>query len=287
MSEDTAQLPDVVISLRKITDSEAESADGEDRILGLIEDPSRVCRFLAEFGSKIIVEPAPGMENDVLRPYILGPMFAVLLRQRGLLILHASSVAINDEAIAFLGHSGWGKSTLASAFYNQGYSLLTDDLMAIQVEGRHPITFPGYPYVRLLPDSAASLGYDFKSLIPINSLVPKRNNSLMRGFPQKPFPLKRLYVLENVARSQNEIESLQLQESLVELIRHSRVMNILTTKDFISSHLRQCSELLRKVPVYRLKRQHSLAALPNIVQLVEEDVTKSANVQPHTLKTAV
>jgi len=285
VSEDTAQSPDVVISLRQIQDWETQLADGENRIFGLIEDPLRVCRFLSDAGRQIIVEPEPGIEIDILRPYILGPMFAILLRQRGLLILHASSIAINGEAIGFLGHSGWGKSTLANAFYNEGYSLLTDDVMAIQVEGNAPITFAGYPYVRLLPDSAACLGYDFNSLTHIHSGASKRNNSLIRGFQQKPLPLKRLYVLENIVRSQNQIETLQLQESLVELIRHSRVMNILTTKDFMSAHLRQCSELLKKVPVLRLKRQHSLTALPDIVKLVEEDLAKSADIAPYTWKT--
>jgi hypothetical protein len=278
MSEDTAQAPDVVISLEQIKDSDAEVTDDINRILGVIEDPSRVCRFLSESGCKIIVEPAPGIDNDVLRPYILGPMFAILLRQRRLFILHASSIAINGEAIAFLGHSGWGKSTLANAFYNQGYSLLTDDVMAIQVEGNVPIAFPSYPYVRLLPDSATFLGYDFKSLVPIHSRAPKRNNSLMRGFQQKPLPLKRLYVLENIARSQNTIEKLQLQQSLVELIRHSRVMNMLTTQEFMSSHLHQCAELLKKIPVLRLKRQHSLTVLPDIVKLVEEDLAQNTSV---------
>jgi hypothetical protein len=271
------KLPDVVISLRQISDFEAESSDGENCFLGIIEDSTAtVCRFLVEFGQQIVIEPTPGIEEDILHPLILGPMFAILLRQRGLLVLHASCVVVNNVAVAFLGYSGWGKSTLANAFYNQGYSLLTDDVMAIKVGVNELITFPGYPYVRLLPDSAASLGYEFEKLEVIHTGAVKRNNILTQGFPKNPLPLKRIYVLENIRRSKNEIESIQPQEAFLSLLRHSRMTNVLTNENFVSSHMRQCTELIKKVSICCLKRQHSLAALPDLVKLVEEDLAKSA-----------
>src|SRR2546426_9378375 len=37
----------------------------------------------------------------------LGPVLAVLLHQRGRLVLHASGVALDGCAVAFLGGSGW------------------------------------------------------------------------------------------------------------------------------------------------------------------------------------
>jgi hypothetical protein len=280
------KLPDVVISLRQISDLEAESANGENRFFGIIEDGT-VCRFLVEFGQQIVVEPAPGIEEDILHPFILGPIFAILLRQRGLLVLHASCVVIDHAAVAFLGYSGWGKSTLANAFYNQGYSLLTDDVMAIKVGGNELITFPGYPYVRLLPDSAASLGYEFEKLAFIHTGALKRNNLLTQGFPQTPLPLKRIYVLENIRRSHNEIEPIQSQEAFLALLRHSRVTNVLTNEHFVSSHFHQCAELIEKVPMSLLKRQYSLDALPDLVQLVEQDFGKGADIRPCTTKTPV
>jgi hypothetical protein len=270
-------LPDVVIACRQISGSEVEAANGESRFLGLL-DLGNVGRFLVEFGRSIVVEPASGIGEDILRPCILGPIFAVLLRQRGLLVLHASSVAIHGEAIAFLGHSGWGKSTLATAFYNQGYRLLTDDVLAIQLGEGNPKTLPGYPHVRLLPDSAASLGYDFEALAPIHDGAPKRNNFLVRGFRQSSLLLHKLYVLENIEHACHEIQPLHPQEALVELIRHSRVTNLLQAKNSVSSHLNQCAELIQKVPICRLKRRRSLSAISDLVKLIEEDVAKKPDI---------
>jgi hypothetical protein len=68
--------------------------------------------FLARGGHEIVVDPAPGVDDRVLRLSILGPALALILHQRGLLVLHASVVARDGDAVAFLGDNGWGKSYL-------------------------------------------------------------------------------------------------------------------------------------------------------------------------------
>ena len=285
-SNRTEQLPEVIIQQREISLSEIENADSGNRFFGRLEANQLLFgKFFVEFGRKIVIEPAPGIADDIIRPGILGPIFSLMLRQRGLLAIHASCVEINGEAVGFIGNSGWGKSTLANAFYNQGYPLLTDDVMAIQVNEaseKHPITFPAYPSVKLLPDAAASLGYDFDELAVINSDLLKRNNHLAEKFAQKPLPVKRIYALEKIAASHHEVQALSSQDALVELIRHSRVTNLLTTPEFTSAHLRQCTQLIKKVPVYRLRRQKGLDAIPDLIKLIEDDVAKSTRVLSHT-----
>jgi hypothetical protein len=285
-SNPTEQLPEVIIQQREINRSEIENVDSGNRFFGRLEINELVFgKFLVEFGRKIVIEPAPGIADDIIRPGILGPIFSLMLRQRGLLAIHASCVEINGEAVGFIGNSGWGKSTLANAFYNQGYPLLTDDVMAIQInEGseNHPITFPGYPSVKLLPDAAASLGYDFDQLAVINSALLKRNNFLAERFPQNPLPVKRIYALEKIAAPHHEVQELSSQDALVELVRHSRVTNLLTTPEFVGAHLHQCTQLLKKVPVYRLRRQKGLAAIPDLIKLIEDDVAKSGRVLSYT-----
>ena len=285
-SSGTDQQPEVIIQQREISRSEIENADGGNRFFGRLETNELVfSKFFVEFGRKIVIEPAPGIADDIIRPGILGPIFSLMLRQRGLLAIHASCVDINGEAVGFIGNSGWGKSTLANAFYNQGYPLLTDDVMAIQLnEGseKHPITFPAYPCVKLLPDSAASLGYDFEKLTVISSELPKRHNHLAKKFVQKPLSVKRIYALENIAAPHHEVQGLSSQDALVELIRHSRVTNLLTTPEFVGAHLHQCTQLLKKVPLYRLRRQKGLAAIPDLIKLIEDDVTKSTRVLSYT-----
>src|SRR5262249_21201448 len=73
--------------------------------------------FRVRGGREVIVSPAPGTRASRVRLYLVGTMMAVLLCQRGFLVLHASAVEVDGEAIAFVGASGAGKSSLAAALH--------------------------------------------------------------------------------------------------------------------------------------------------------------------------
>ncbi|MBW4596886.1 MAG: serine kinase [Brasilonema angustatum HA4187-MV1] len=272
MPEITRQQPDVVISKGQIGDFESEAADGGLRLVGFLKlENSTVGRFLVEFGHKIVVEPDPGIDEDLLRPFILGPALAVLLRQRGLLVLHASSIAVKGGAIAFLGHSGWGKSTLAEAFHTKGYSIFTDDVMAVKMDTDEPIVFPGFPQVKLWSDAATSLGHTPENLPLLHSMTEKLVYRFSEGFCEKPLPLKRLYVLDKGTQHSIE-EPLHPANAFMELVRYSRAVNLLQTPDFTKTHFDQCQKLVKQISVCRLRRQFSLDALPDLVKLIEEDI---------------
>jgi hypothetical protein len=104
-------------------------------------------RFLVRGGREIIVEPAPGVDERVLRSVLLGVALGVLLHQRGLLTLHASAVVINGGAVAFIGRKGEGKSTMAAAFYARDSGVLADDIVAcLRHDAGRPMVLPGtYP----------------------------------------------------------------------------------------------------------------------------------------------
>src|SRR5205085_11497996 len=91
--------------------------------------------FLMRAGREIVVDPAEGVSGDVLRLYLLGPVLALALHQRGWLMLHASAVAMGQQAVAFLGGSGWGKSTMAGVLHQRGHALVADDFVAVPAEG--------------------------------------------------------------------------------------------------------------------------------------------------------
>src|SRR5260370_13570117 len=71
--------------------------------------------FLVRAGREVVVDPDPGADGWALRLFLVGPVLAVLLRERGYLVLHGSAVERSGLTIAFLGPAGWGKSTLAAA----------------------------------------------------------------------------------------------------------------------------------------------------------------------------
>ena len=118
-----------------------DATGGDRRIAGQFED---IARFEISNSRRIVVEELREIDEETIRARLLGEIFATLLRQRGLLVLHACAVAGRGGAVCILGESGWGKSTLAEAFRQRGYALLTDDVAAIEVVRRaaRPWWFP-------------------------------------------------------------------------------------------------------------------------------------------------
>jgi hypothetical protein len=72
------------------------------------------------------------------------PLAAVL---QGFELLHASAVSLDGVAVAFAGPAGSGKTTLATALVADGAELVTDDALALQLEGGRVVAHPGPPYV--------------------------------------------------------------------------------------------------------------------------------------------
>ncbi|NEO97788.1 MAG: serine kinase [Symploca sp. SIO2E9] len=224
--------------------------------------------FLVKGGNKIVIVPAPYASEQLIRFYLVGTVMGILLYQRGLLVLHASGVNIDGGAVAFLGISGEGKSSTAAAFHAHGYSIITDDVAPVTLGKEQATIAPGFPQIKLGPEVASTLGYDFESLLLLNSSEEKRGYRQRQEFTQKPLPIRRIYVLSS--DSEFGIEPLKPKEAVVELSRHSRPATLFQSPD--AQHFLQCVNLVKECTLYRLKRPRNLALLPELVKLVEEDI---------------
>lgn len=268
--------PDVTVRLGTVERTSTEVAHPTSCFRATAEEVGlfyeQVGTFRVQRGCQIVVDPVPGVEERVLRLFILGPALALLLHQRGFLILHASAVALGEAAVAFLGGPGWGKSTTAAAMHERGHGIVADDVLAVQVgEAGTPIVFPGFPQLKLWPEAAASLGEIPEMMPRLHPWLEKRARRDARGFPQVSLPLERIYVLAE--GTCQEIEAVEPQEAFVEVVRHSYVARLLEATGARTVHLNQCAALVRQVTIRRLKTHRSLADLPDLARMVEEDAT--------------
>jgi len=76
--------------------------------------------------------PDPAADPGLLPVIISGTMISVVLALGGHLVLHASAVDIGGVALAFVGQSGMGKSTLATIMCVAGARLITDDVLRVE-----------------------------------------------------------------------------------------------------------------------------------------------------------
>jgi hypothetical protein len=179
--------------------------------------------------------------------------------------------------VVFLGHSGYGKSTMAAILYRRGHHLLADDVVAVDL--KQPIlpnVLPSFPQLKLHQASAtAALGEGPERLTRLASDMDKFARSAREQFWAAPLPLGAVYLLS--IGDCIEATALTAQQSLTQLLTFS-VSSLSPDQPFQGrspkEHFKQCAELVNRVPVRQLKRPVALEALPQVADFVEEDIRR-------------
>lgn len=264
--------PDVEVSIGSVEGAPAP-ADGwivtaePDDVRGWIPGGGA---FRVRNGREIIVDPAPDADDRAVRLGIVGPLLGVILTQRGRFVLHASTVAVDGHAVAFVGPSGRGKSTLAAAMTGAGNPLIADDMTVIDPSGLIPVVQPGFPRVKLWPDSAGALAHDIENLPLLHPDRTKRSVQLASAFQRDPLPLARCYLLEDGDdESSTEVPAL---EAVLALIACTYQASWLHETGASGANLQYCAALTRSGVVRRLRRRRAFEALPDVIRFVERDV---------------
>jgi hypothetical protein len=271
-----ASPPDVVVRPGRIPRPPG-AATASDGPLQASADEARlywpdVGAFLLRQGREVTFDPRPDATSGLIRLYLLGPVLGLLLHQRGLFVLHASAVALDEGVVAFLGHSGHGKSTTAAALHARGGAVVADDAVALDLAAPGgPAALPGFPQLKLWPDAVTALGENPEQLPRIHAGEEKRVR-VVRAVTTTPRPLRRLYVLTDA--DSLELEPLRGHAAVFEVLQHSFVAPALEQLGS-SRFLAECTRLAAAVPVRRLRRPRALAGLERLAALVEADAASA------------
>lgn len=223
-------------------------------------------------GREITIDPVPGVDERLLRLFILGVGLGVLLQQRSQLVLHASAVVIDGRVVAFVGDKGMGKSTTAAALLAQGHSVMSDDLVVIRT-GVDPLVVPGFPQLKLWSDAVKALGANPQTLPKIWEDVDKHAQEIRERFSETPLPLGAIYVL--AGGDEFRIEPLPPSTALIQIISNTYIfasgtLYVQYTHD--KTTFLQCADLAKRVPVRLLHRRRDLSSLPELAELIENDM---------------
>jgi hypothetical protein len=205
-------------------------------------------------GRDIACAPAPGAHEESFQVYLLGQAFSFALVKAGCEPLHATVVERNGEALALVGESGQGKSTLAASFLATGMRLLTDDLMLLS-PGEPPLfAYPGPPRIKLLPDAAERIIGPEASKVPMNPETDKHVFPVPASSQCcEPARLRGIYILEHGETSQGgiRIETLAGREAFMSLVGHT-FNRYLADPERLRRQLVEMTRVLNAVPVKRI-----------------------------------
>jgi len=234
--------------------------------------------LISPSGDRICYRLLAEVSLESFQTYALGRIFSFALVKKGYEPLHAATVVVNQRAVAFMGASTFGKSSLAACFVAAGYPLLTDDVLRLEEQGDCRVAFPGPPRLKLFPRVARLYLGDVSAGAPINnkSLHPKRVFSLAP--PQtcaRPTPLGAIYVVtapRRVYRRQRiGVSSLPPVEALVKILSFTH-NHELTGKERLVRQFDAARQLIDKVPVRSLSYPRILESLPEVRAAILADL---------------
>ena len=210
--------------------------------------------------------------------YLLGPVIGFVSRLRGVTCLHASAVAVDEQAIALVGFPGAGKSTTAAVFAHYGYPVIADDVVALTENGENFLVPPGYPRVNLWPDSVRALFGSEEALPRITPTWDKRYMALGDngfGFATKPLPLRVIYLLgaREAELAAPVVEEIAGSDALAGLVANTYV-NYLLDREMRSQEFDLLSRVVGVIPIRRVRLPADPSTVFDLCEAIAADARR-------------
>lgn len=234
---------------------------------------------ISDTGECVQCTPVPEVPLETIRHLFLDQVFPLALSKRRELVLHASSVVGETGAIAFIGKTGVGKSTLAASFAKDRFPFITDDCLVLEESTEHLLAFPGYPGLRLWQDVVDSLFDSQPEYCDVAHYSRKKRIDLIDHsllFQSDPVTLRRIYFLNTYLPSE-ENRSISIiptspRESFMELVRFAYKLDI-GDRDMLATEFKCLSRVVNLPIFYRLSYPHDLSLLPAVKEAILEDLS--------------
>lgn len=159
----------------------------------LLKLPSGL-KFHYRRGEGVIIQRPDSVPDADVDVFLNGSVFGAIAWLNGIVPLHASAIVHDDAVYAFTGPSGAGKSTLAAALGNEGFALLTDDVLLLDFsDPDHILCLPWRKKLKLWDDALCLTGAT--ALDRVRPQLQKYYASAPGGTSDEQLPLKRIHFL--------------------------------------------------------------------------------------------
>lgn len=224
-------------------------------------------------GKDVTAYPAEDGDEVTVEHLYVNQLVPLAMSRQGHPTFHASAVTVPNGAIAFLGKTGMGKSTLAAAFALQDAQFLTDDALLIEETDDGCRILPSHPSLRLWEDSkdaliepdtpqAAEISYSSKArLLAGNGLA----------YSDESKPLLAAYVLKQDDTSDVSIQQLNGLDRYMSWIENSFLLDI-TDQQLLSQHFNWTDRISGVVPTYALDYPRDYGILPDVRAAVQRHI---------------
>lgn len=223
-------------------------------------------------------KPVPGAPPQTANTLFQNSIRPLIANYVGELNLHASAVFTGDAAVAFLGFSRRGKTTLATAFARAGFPFLTEDVLRLETEDHAYRALPSRPVLRLFRDSASAL-FDPEGFGESAQQMGKEEFAAGDDIPfrDQPARLERIYLLGTGQNKLVEVVRLAPADALARLMQHSFILDV-EDKGRLRAHFQRIAALADSVPCFELDYPRNYEQLPGVLHAVLTHADSSGQV---------
>jgi hypothetical protein len=211
-----------------------------------------ICDFAVDATlHNVEVRVAKGGSPEWVAVFAAGSLLSFILVMKGEPLLHASAVDVGGAALAFVGRSGMGKSTMATLCCAAGGHLITDDVLRL--------TTGAVPQCYLGPDELRLRAWATELTSTFVDKPAQRRTGDGRDAVQVPLGAAELLRLAAVviplpdrAATQVGLERLDPMQSLVALLSFPRILGWVEPVTQ-AQQFKLISDISAQVPVYQAR----------------------------------
>ena len=198
-------------------------------------------------------------------------------RLSGVSARNLAAVASDGWSIGIMGPNGSGKTSLALKLIDRDYRLVTDDLLAVSVDGHQAQAHPSFPQVRLWPEQARQLLGTTAGLEKAHSNYEKLRVPLPKAqLATGPTRLVGLYMRRPPGTGTSVIETVPGPAALFQLMFNTFARVHIDVPSSRADWFRRLGDLLERVPVFSLPHVEDGMALSEQASMVETHASELA-----------
>ena len=224
-------------------------------------------------GRKVVAYPVEGTDEATVEHLYINQLVPLALSRQGRPAFHASVVTMDGGAVAFLGKTGMGKSTLAASYALCDATFLTDDALIIDETVAGCRAMPSHASIRLWDDSVEALVGD--DVPQAGSISYSDKARLLAGdaltFTDEPQLLLAAFVLEREDISEIAIRSLAGMDRYMAWLENSFLLDVVDD-DLLARHFEWTHRISSTVPTFALDYPRDYGILPGVRDAVRTHV---------------
>ena len=228
---------------------------------------------VSEDGNEVKAYPAKATDDVTVEHLYTNQVRPLALSRQGRPSFHASVVTVPGGAVAFLGKTGMGKSTLAASFALEESEFLTDDSLIVdETDGIRAI--PSHASLRLWKDSMEALVGDDRGQAPSYTNYSSKARILAGdafSHREEPLPLLAALLLEWEDASEVTVCALTGAERHMAWVENSFLLDI-EDRLLLAEHFDWTHRIAQRVPTFALDYPRDYGMLPDVRDAIRKHV---------------